>query len=145
GQTSIKPKVTRANGVSSWWTLVRRSAVIKARDRWNSALLMLQAPIIGLLIGFVFGKHSRGEVTNGTWLSVASATSTSIFLLMLSAIWFGCSNAAREIVGEWAIYRRERMVNLGIGAYVASKFAVLCMLCIVQCAVLLGIVHWTNG
>ncbi len=47
----------------------------------------------------------------------------------------------REIIGEWAIYRRERMVNLKIGPYVAAKFTVLSLLCLIQCSVMLGIVH----
>jgi hypothetical protein len=63
----------------------------------------------------------------------------------LAALWFGCSNSAREIVGEWSIYRRERMVALKIPSYVASKLMVLGGLCLVQCAVLLGIVYWGAG
>ena len=34
------------------------------------------------------------------------------FLMVVAAIWFGCNNAARDIVGEWTIYKRERMVTL---------------------------------
>lgn len=37
------------------------------------------------------------------------------------------------------IYRRERMVNLSIPAYLASKFTVLGGLAVVQCLLLLGI------
>jgi len=59
----------------------------------------------------------------------------------VAALWFGCSNAVREIVGEWAVYHRERMVNLKIVPYVASKFVLLGILCLLQCAVLLGIVY----
>jgi hypothetical protein len=50
-------------------------------------------------------------------------------------------NAAREVVSEIAIYRRERMVNLSIFNYMASKFILLSALCVVQCTVLLGIVY----
>ena len=89
--------------------------------------------------------RTGADVDDENWPSVANATSITVFLLALSALWFGCSNSAREIVGEWAIYHRERMVNLKIPSYVASKFAVLGGLCILQCAVLLGIVHWGAG
>src|SRR5262249_20283851 len=51
----------------------------------------------------------------------------------------------REVVGEWAVYHRERMVNLKIVPYVASKFTVLGGLCVLQCLVLLGIVHLGGG
>jgi ABC-type polysaccharide/polyol phosphate export permease len=84
-------------------------------------------------------------VTVQNWASVAEATSITIFLMALAALWFGCSNSAREVVGEWAIYHRERMVNLKIPSYVGSKFTVLGGLCLLQCAVLLGIVYWGAG
>ena len=62
------------------------------------------------------------------------------FLTVVAAIWFGCNNAARAIVGEWTIYQRERLVNLKPPSHAFSKFAVLCGLCVFQCVALLGIV-----
>jgi len=126
-------------------TLVRRGVTIKLRDTWNTILLLAQAPIIGLLIAMVFGSKTRTMVHSGNWLEVATETSKAIFLTALSALWFGCSNSAREIVGEWAIYRRERMVNLKIPAYLGSKFTVLGGICLIQCLILLGIVHAGTG
>ena len=127
------------------WTLVRRCVQVKLKDTWNTALLMAQAPIIAILIALVFGKQVSQQVDPSTWPEVAHATATTVFLLALSALWFGCSNSAREIVGEWAIYRRERMVNLRISSYVGSKFLVLVGQCLIQCLVLLGIVYWGSG
>jgi ABC transport system ATP-binding/permease protein len=60
-------------------------------------------------------------------------------------VWFGTSNAAREIVSERAIYVRERMVNLGLFNYVVSKFVLLSLVTVIQCAVLLGIVFFALG
>jgi ABC-type multidrug transport system ATPase subunit len=48
-----------------------------------------------------------------------------LFLLVMIVMWFGCNNAAKEIVKEEAIYARERAVNLGILPYLSSKFLVL--------------------
>jgi ABC-type multidrug transport system ATPase subunit/ABC-type polysaccharide/polyol phosphate export permease len=135
----------RAFGFRQWWTLVRRCLAIKLRDTTNTAILLAQAPIIALLVVLVFSKHTAEEVTPENWHTVANATSITVFLLALAALWFGCSNSAREIVGEWAIYHRERMVNLKIPSYSGSKFAVLGGLCFLQCAVLLGIVYWGAG
>jgi hypothetical protein len=44
-----------------------------------------------------------------------------------------------EISKEHAIYRRERMVNVRIMPYVASKLAVLWFLVVVQSGMLLGV------
>jgi hypothetical protein len=135
--------MTEAYG--QWWTLVRRGLAIKRKDTWNTVLLMAQAPIIAGLIVLVFGKPAAQAVTPQTWSAVTTATATTVFLMALSALWFGCSNSAREIVGEWAVYRRERMVNLNLFSYLASKLTVLGGLCAIQCAVLLGMVYWGNG
>jgi hypothetical protein len=65
--------------------------------------------------------------------------------LVVAAVWFGTSNAAREIVAERAIYLRERMVNLGLINYVLSKYVLLAFFCIVQCTMLLAIVFFALG
>ena len=61
---------------------------------------------------------------------------TVLFIMAFSAIFFGCINAAREIVKEAPIYLRERAVNLGILPYMFSKIVVLGVLCLVQSAIL---------
>lgn len=123
-------------------TLAKRLLAIKISDRWNSAILLAQAPIVACIIVLVFGEQARQHLTMETWAQVNRATSMTLFLAVLSAFWFGSSNAVREIVGEWAIYRRERMVNLSIPAYVLSKLLVGTGLCVVQCVVLLGATRW---
>ncbi|MEI8376369.1 MAG: FHA domain-containing protein, partial [Planctomycetota bacterium] len=142
---TAEPTTHQEFGFGQWWTLLRRCMAIKLRDTTNTAILLVQAPVIALLVVMVFSKHVSEEVTQKNWHSVASATSITVFLMALAALWFGCSNSAREIVGEWAIYHRERMVNLKIPSYIGSKFAVLGGLCFLQCAVLLGIVYWGAG
>lgn len=136
---------SRDFGLIQWLTLVRRCAKIKSRDLWNTLILLAQAPFIGILVVLVLGDDASQNVTAESWPSVANAVSTTIFLIGLSALWFGCSNSVREIVGEWAIYKRERMVNLKIPSYVCSKLAVLGVLCIIQCATLIGIIYWGCG
>jgi hypothetical protein len=47
---------------------------------------------------------------------------TLLFVLAISAIWFGTINASREIISEKAIFERERMIGMKIIPYVFSKF-----------------------
>ena len=136
----------RTAGIHQWWTLVRRGLAIKLRDRWNTSILLAQAPLIGLLLGLVFAEHASGDTQNNeNWFKVAKATATSLFMLAIMSVWCGCSNSAREFVAERAIYMRERMVNLKIPWYVAAKLTLLIGLCVIQCAIMLGIVYWANG
>jgi ABC-type multidrug transport system ATPase subunit/pSer/pThr/pTyr-binding forkhead associated (FHA) protein len=91
-----------------FWLTIRYFNV-KLNDRLNTLILIGQAPIIAGLICLIFDK----------------VTPAVPFLLAVSAVWFGTNNAAREIVGEAAIYKRERMFNQGILSYMLSKIAVL--------------------
>jgi hypothetical protein len=62
-------------------------------------------------------------------------------ILAITVMWFGCNNAAKEIVKEEAIYGRERAVNLGIAPYLGSKFLLLSVMSALQALLLLGIVY----
>ena len=58
------------------------------------------------------------------------------FIISIVSVWFGTSVAAREIVREKVVYARERMVNLGILPYLASKLFVLGIIVGIQCLLL---------
>jgi len=135
--------------------LLSRYFKVKVRDKVGTAIMLLQAPIIGGLLGMVFrlanrpelewcaspqGGQARSRVTES-----APDHAAAIFFLVVAAVWFGTSNAAREIVSERAIYLRERMVNLKLWTYVASKYVILSLFCVVQCAVLLFAVRSILG
>jgi len=66
---------------------------------------------------------------------------TLLFIMAFAAVLFGCINGAREIVKEAPIYRRERMVNLGIAPYIFSKIVVLGVFCLLQSAILVYLVN----
>jgi hypothetical protein len=68
-----------------------------------------------------------------------------LFITVVVVLWFGCNNAAKEIVKEEAIYGRERSVNLGILPYLGSKFLVMSLITIFHTlllmVVLFGALH----
>jgi ABC transport system ATP-binding/permease protein len=140
-----RPKPRPTARLAQWATLVKRGLAVKASDRWNTAVVLLQAPLVGLLIAAVFAKVLRMQPTPDTWPKAGVNMATMMFVTALAAIWFGCSATAREIVAEWPIYRRERMVGLSILAYLGSKMAMLLLIAAVQTALLLGIVAWACG
>ncbi|MGB1242287.1 MAG: FHA domain-containing protein, partial [Chitinophagales bacterium] len=105
-----------ASMFSQFFWLTRRYFNIKTNDRANTLILLAQAPIIAGLIALIFNEIE---------LSV-------LFLMTISAIWFGTNNSAKEIVGELPIYRRERMFNLRILPYVFSKIVVLTFFSAIQ-------------
>lgn len=129
-------RVSTLDSVFQAWVLARRMLAVKFADSWNTAILLAQAPLIALLIAGVFAPKARKPVDVSTWETVSTAVGMTTFLLALAAVWCGVSNAARELVAERAVYRRERAVGLSRVAYLASKVAVLSLLCLVQCAIL---------
>ncbi|APR86841.1 ABC transporter ATP-binding protein [Minicystis rosea] len=168
---SRAPSRAKVPLLRQFWLLFQRYAIVKRRDRAGTAILLLQAPIIGILLALVFFDPAKmpnmwcqqfvqsvegAAMKKGAQLVPACVQDMSrftkvadfggaIFFLAIAALWFGTSNAAREIVSEQAIYRRERMVNLSIFNYVMSKFSLLAVLCTVQCTVLLVIVFGALG
>lgn len=77
--------------------------------------------------------HSMFRMPNACW--------SVMFILAVTVFWFGCNNAAKEIVREEAIYARERAAGIAILPYLGSKFLVLSVISAVQAFVLLFIVH----
>jgi len=132
-------KLQRHFDLTQWFALVKRNTIVKLRDKSQSTILLLQAPLFALLISLVYQPL---KVTNG-FGELTPKLAGVHFLMVVAAIWFGCNNAARDIVGEWTVYKRERMVTLKLFSYVFSKLAVLFALSIFQCVSLLGIVFLT--
>ncbi|HEY3357682.1 MAG TPA: FHA domain-containing protein [Polyangia bacterium] len=112
--------------------LSARYARILTEDPKHTLILLLQAPILGVLIALATRGGQPG------W----RPTSVLFLMLSLSAFWFGCVNAAREITKEAPVTARERMVGVGVWPYVLSKFLVLQLLALVQVAILLLVVDW---
>ena len=118
-----------------WWrqftTLCRRYLAVLASDRRTVALLVLQAPVLGLLMLWRLPSGELGPPPENT-LRLLSSASIVIFNLVIGATWIGMSSAAREIVRELPQFRRERAAGLSLSAYLASKVVVLGAITILQ-------------
>jgi ABC-type multidrug transport system ATPase subunit/pSer/pThr/pTyr-binding forkhead associated (FHA) protein len=117
-----RPTVTDA--LRQWFTLTRRYLEVLGRDKLNLLILFGQSPLIAFLTYLVVGSKAPRDFP--------------YFMLALIAIWFGASVSAREIVRERAVYKRERMVNLGVLPYIGSKLLVLSSIVALQCLMLYG-------
>ena len=107
---------TPSDPFKQFFWLSARYLRIKTNDKVNSAILVFQAPIIALLICLIFDQVSQAVP----------------FMITISALWFGTNNAAREIVGELSIYKRERMFNIQIIPYIFSKLSVMMLFAFIQ-------------
>jgi ABC-type multidrug transport system ATPase subunit len=124
-----------------WGVLCQRLAELKLRDLGQMGIALALPVVFGLLVAFSQRLLSSDIKNYGDFLEFGTKIGTSHFLLVVAAVWFGCNNAIREIVGERAIYRRERLVNLSLTSYFSSKYTVLGGLGLIQCLIMLAIVH----
>ena len=126
----------------SFWrqtlALTRRLCLLKLADKRSLFTLAVQPSVIAGLLVLLLGTVLRQTPTDAAGgANFEAKLGIAQFLTLVSALWFGCNNSAREIVGERAIYRRERMVNLRIDSYLLAKFSMLGLLCLLQCQLML--------
>jgi hypothetical protein len=105
----------RHSALVSLGILLARQLAILRSDWKNFAILLGQPVVLAALVSWASNEHSL-----------------LLFFAYIATLWFGCSNAAQEIVREIAIYRRERVVGMSRAAYVASKFIFLGLMTTVQ-------------
>lgn len=162
---------TNVSPVRQWAILTGRYAKVLSRDMKTAMLLLFQPIIIAFFIAmlFLFSTPSFSDSDYRTSdLKVTEAVvmegrtdivldrseeeskkqrnmTTIVFVMVVSAIWLGTSNAAREVVKEIHIYKRERLVNLRITPYLFSKISVLSLVCLVQTFIFLIIIRLLLG
>lgn len=120
--------------------LVSRYLRVLLADWRNLALVLAQAPIIGLMLVATFGDiRSRFAELH------AARTKEVTFLLVLSVLWCSGTASVREIVRESAILQHERRFGVRPWPYLMSKIAVLGVLAIAQALLLLGVVRFGTG
>ncbi len=127
--------------------MVARYAETLLRDRRNLALLLAQSPVIAIFLMLIakptdFRPPPPAAIAQATALGVPAAKLAAGLPVMMAATatWFGAINSAREIVKELPILLRERLAGLRVVPYLASKLAMLMVLCTIQTGVLLAIV-----
>jgi ABC-type multidrug transport system ATPase subunit len=101
----------------------RHVALLRADTR-SLSMLIGQPIVIGLLVA---------------WM--ADNSGLKLFLAYLATLWFGCSNAAQEIVKEIAIYRRERLIGMPRWTYLLAKLVFLGTATSLQAIALFALIH----
>ena len=122
--------------------LFRRGLEVQLCDVKSLLMMGVQCLFIAFLICILFGQIPGALDVLGKRGPFGARV---LFLLTISGFWFGCNNAAKEIVKEKEIYERERDVCLNVISYYAAKFLLLGLITAVQIVALLGIVHFATG
>jgi len=144
-----KPPLQRRG--RQWRTLISRQLAVIASDRSYAVSTLLLPVIVGLMAlaipgdgGFgVPGPDNPGEPNQ------------LLVIIIVGAGFMGMAATIRELIGERAIFLRERAVGLSPVIYTGAKIFVLFILTLIQSALLVSVVRigktgpqegiWTDG
>ncbi|MBN1179962.1 MAG: FHA domain-containing protein [Anaerolineae bacterium] len=142
-------KGPRVSTLRQFFVLTRRYLDLVLRDKLLLMVLMIVMPIIGALVVLVSDSNwlvgnSIDEIerqlaadlaagADSASYAVVGSSQTLLFIMALAAVLLGLFASVYEIVKEWSVYQRERMVSLRIMPYIASKMVVLGGFALIQC------------
>ena len=122
---------------------LRQWLVLTARNfemLWRSPLtlsILVGSPLMVIAMFAMLFKGGAFDAGNPS----PSAAIMIVFWVAFGAFFFGLTYGLLQICTEFPIFFRERLVNLRIVPYVASKFVVLAPLLVVVCILMLGVLR----
>lgn len=121
--------------VRQWWLLTRRNVDVLVRNRLTLAILLGSPVLVTVMMATLF---KRGAFDPG---GADVGPAQIVFWIAFDGFFFGLTYGLLQIVGEMAVFRRERLAGLSVGAYVASKVTALLPVLATVSAVLLSVLR----
>jgi ABC-type Mn2+/Zn2+ transport system ATPase subunit/ABC-type multidrug transport system permease subunit len=134
--SATRSDVERASVIRQWWLLTRRNVDVLLRNRLTLAVLLGSPVLVTAMVATLFNRGAS-EPHNAADLAPAQI----VFWIAFAGFFFGLTYGLLQIVGEMAVFRRERLAGLSVGAYVASKVTALLPVLAGVSAVLLGVLR----
>jgi ABC-type multidrug transport system ATPase subunit/pSer/pThr/pTyr-binding forkhead associated (FHA) protein len=122
GPTPPQPgekRPARHSALRQLGTLLARQFTLKWKDKATIVAAVAPPVVIALLTGLTTRSVNEPKV---------------LFMMVLVALWFGCSASVREIVDELPVFRRERQRDLKLSSYLGSKLIYLAVVAVAQTA-----------
>jgi ABC-type multidrug transport system ATPase subunit/CRP-like cAMP-binding protein/ABC-type multidrug transport system permease subunit len=140
---SRRRRVTWREDIQQMGMLLKRTSLVKLRNRSNLAITMGVPMVIAALLGVIL-RHTPEDAVGYTFFENKLATAY-LFVAVIFSIFMGLTNSAREIVGEQALFNLESKIKLRIRWYVAAKFLVLAVIAALQVILFVGIANTMLG
>jgi ABC transport system ATP-binding/permease protein len=128
--------VKSAGAIRQWWLLTRRNVDVLFRNRLTLAILLGSPVLVTVMMATLF-KRGAFDPSGAADIGPAQI----VFWIAFDGFFFGLTYGLLQIVGEMAVFRRERLAGLSVGAYVASKVTALLPVLALVSAVLLGVLR----
>ena len=125
-----------ASGVMQWRVLTRRTLETLTRNRLTLAILIGSPALVIGMFAILF-RPGAFDVQHPTPSSMVMIG----FWVVFAAFFFGLTYGLLQICTERTILRREHLVGLRLGAYVASKVTVLLPFLLLVIVAMLGVLR----
>jgi hypothetical protein len=125
-----------ANGLTQWGVLTRRTLETIVRNRLTLAILVGSPALVVAMFAILFrpGAFDFHDPSPSSMVMIG-------FWVVFAAFFFGLTYGLLQICTERTILRRERLVGLRPGAYVASKVTVLAPFLLLVIVAMLGVLR----
>jgi ABC-type multidrug transport system ATPase subunit len=125
-----------AGALTQWGVLTRRTLEILVRNRLTLAILLGSPALVVAMFAVLFrsGAFDVDDPSPSSMVMVG-------FWVVFAAFFFGLTYGLLQIVTERSILRRERLVGLRPGAYLASKVTILGPFLLLVVAVMLAVLR----
>jgi ABC-type multidrug transport system ATPase subunit len=125
-----------ANGLTQWGVLTRRTLETFVRNRLTLAILLGSPALVVGMFAILF-RPGAFDFQNPSPSSMVMIG----FWVVFAAFFFGLTYGLLQICTERTILRRERLVGLRLGAYVASKVTILVPFLLLVIVAMLGVLR----
>ncbi len=125
-----------ASGFTQWRVLTQRTLEILVRNRLTLAIL-LGSPALVVAMFVILFRPGAFDFDNPSPSSMVMIG----FWVVFAAFFFGLTYGLLQICTERTILRRERLVGLRPGPYVASKVTILAPFLVLVVAAMLGVLR----
>ncbi len=125
-----------ASGFTQWGVLTRRTLETFVRNPLTLAILLASPALVVGMFAVLFrpGAFDFQDPSPSSMVMIG-------FWIVFAAFFFGLTYGLLQICTERTIVRRERLVGLRLGAYVASKVTVLVPFLLVVIVAMLGVLR----
>jgi ABC-type multidrug transport system ATPase subunit len=125
-----------ASGLTQWRVLTRRTLDTITGNRLTMAILVGSPALVIAMFAILFrpGAFDVQDPSPSSMVMIG-------FWVVFAAFFFGLTYGLLQICTERAILRREHLVGLRLGAYVASKVTVLVPFLLFVIAAMLGVLR----
>ena len=123
-KTRPRSNLKRPNLFKQFVIFIRRDLSSKMSNRQYVLLTLLEAPVLGFILSYII-RYIADPDSNNYIFRENENIPVYIFMCLIVALFLGLITSAEEIFKDKKIRKREQLLNLSNGGYLAAKVVIL--------------------